>query len=196
VVDKGDQPGNYLEASASCMFVYALAKGYRKGYLDNTKLAAAQKGYEGMIDDLITVDAQNAVHLNYICKVGGLGGNPYRDGSYEYYLGEPVVTDDPKGVGAFILACVEIERAEDAVTSLKKMEELEVVVSPNPVNDQLFVNIPNHNSGFTYSVSNSLGEQVSSGFTSPVDMSHLAPGIYYLKINDQERMTVKKIIKQ
>ena len=111
VLDQGGREGNYLEASASCMFVYAIAKGTRKGYLDNDRLAIARKGYRGILRDLITVDGQGLVSLERICAVAGLGGNPYRDGSYEYYVGEPVASNDYKGVGPFILASIELEHS-------------------------------------------------------------------------------------
>jgi unsaturated rhamnogalacturonyl hydrolase len=110
ILDKGGNPGNYLESSASCMFVYALAKGVRMGYLPAGYKAIAEKGYKGIIKEFISTDNDGQINLNKTVSVGGLGGNPYRDGSYEYYLSEKVVTNDMKGVGSFILASVEIER--------------------------------------------------------------------------------------
>ncbi len=110
VMDKANKTGNYPEASASCMFVYALAKGAREGYLPSSYLTVAKKGYQGILDKFITTDASGQVNLNGTVSVGGLGGKPYRDGSYKYYLSEKVVQNDPKGVGAFIQASVEIER--------------------------------------------------------------------------------------
>jgi unsaturated rhamnogalacturonyl hydrolase len=109
VLDKQTAKGNYLEASAACMFVYALAKGARNGYLANTYLYVAQKGYRAIVDRFIKTDANGQVNLEGTVIVGGLGGNPYRDGSYEYYLSEKVITNDPKGVGAFLLAANEME---------------------------------------------------------------------------------------
>jgi unsaturated rhamnogalacturonyl hydrolase len=109
VLDQGERTGNYLEASASCMFVYAIAKGVRRGYLPTHFLDLARKGYLGILGNLIEIDARGLVNLNHICAVAGLGGTPYRDGSYEYYVSTPVVTNDYKGVGAFILASVEME---------------------------------------------------------------------------------------
>ena len=44
--------------------------------------------------------------------VAGLGGTPYRDGSFEYYVQEPIATNDFKGAGPFILAALELEKAE------------------------------------------------------------------------------------
>jgi unsaturated rhamnogalacturonyl hydrolase len=106
-----DQPGrakNYLEASASSMFVYALAKGARLGYLDARYRDVAQRGFRGLVANLIEVDAAGLVTLNGVCQVAGLGGKQQRDGSYEYYVSEPVVANDFKGVGAFILAALEL----------------------------------------------------------------------------------------
>ena len=110
VLDKGTEKGNYLEASASCMFVYALAKGVRKGYLPASYKQIAQKGYQGIINKFIETDANGQVNLNGTVSVAGLGGTPYRDGSYQYYLSEKVVQNDAKGVGAFIMAAVEMEK--------------------------------------------------------------------------------------
>lgn len=111
VVDKAGAKGNYLEASAACMFVCALGKAVRQGYLPASYLAVARKGYQGITTQFIESDVAG-VDLKGTVSVAGLGGNPYRDGSYEYYLSEKVVTNDPKGVGAFLLASVEMERAE------------------------------------------------------------------------------------
>jgi unsaturated rhamnogalacturonyl hydrolase len=111
VLDRASQKGNYLEASVSCMFTYALAKGVRKGYLPGSYLAVAQKGYKAIVSRFIKTDASGNVNLEGTVSVGGLGGNPYRDGSYEYYLSEKVVTNDPKGIGAFLMASNEMESA-------------------------------------------------------------------------------------
>ncbi len=111
ILDQGRRAGNYHEASASCMFVYALAKAVRQGVLAPAYLAAARNGYQGILDNLIRVDEQGLVNLEKTVGVGGLGGNPYRDGSFEYYVGEKTITNDYKGVGPFVLASLEIESA-------------------------------------------------------------------------------------
>ncbi len=111
VLDQGARAGNYLEASASCMFTYAIAKAARKGYLPEDWLDIARNSYQGIVRELITVDEHNLVTLERVCAVAGLGGNPYRDGSYEYYVGEQVRPNDYKGVGPFILASLELEGA-------------------------------------------------------------------------------------
>ena len=100
---------NYFEASASCQFTYSIAKGVRKGYLPASKLAIAQKAYAGIVKRFIKVE-DGQTNLHGTVKVSGLGGNPYRDGSFEYYMSEPVIVNDPKGVGAFLLASTEMEK--------------------------------------------------------------------------------------
>ena len=118
VLDQGDRPGNYLEASASCMFVYALAKGVRLGYLGDSALEVARRGYAGILERFVTVDEgtplapAGLVNVHHICSVGGLGGKPYRDGSFEYYVGEKVMSNEYKGAGAFLLASTEMEQLE------------------------------------------------------------------------------------
>lgn len=112
VVDQGGKPGNYLEASASSMFAYALAKGARMGYLDSKYKVPAERAFQGILKELVTVDEKGLVHLHHVCAVAGLGGNPYRDGSYEYYVSEPQRTNDFKGYGAFLLAALELESLE------------------------------------------------------------------------------------
>ncbi len=109
VMDQGTRKGNYLETSASSMFVYALGKGVRMGYLDESLLPVAKKGYGGIQKKFVETDETGNLHLNGTVSVGGLGGEPYRDGSYEYYLSEPLRRDDLKGVAPFIMASVEME---------------------------------------------------------------------------------------
>lgn len=109
VVDKIKGKGNYMEASGTAMFVYGLAKGVRMGYLNKSYLQYAKKGYQGMLKNFITTDAKGTPHYEKVVLVSGLGGNPYRDGTYEYYLKEPIRRDDLKGVAPFIMASVEME---------------------------------------------------------------------------------------
>ncbi|MDZ7268957.1 MAG: glycoside hydrolase family 88 protein [candidate division KSB1 bacterium] len=114
VLDQGSRDGNFPEASASAMFVYALAKAVRNGYLESSYLAVAEKGYRGILANFIKVEPDGLVTLTQICQVAGLGGKPYRDGSYEYYISTPVVSNDLKGVGPFLMASVEMERLQQA----------------------------------------------------------------------------------
>jgi unsaturated rhamnogalacturonyl hydrolase len=110
-----NQPKNYVEASASSMLVYTLAKGVRKGYLPATYLANAKRGYDGILKQFIKVE-DGTTNLHGTVSVSGLGGNPYRDGSFEYYMSEKVIVNDPKGMGAFIKASNEMELFPTAYT--------------------------------------------------------------------------------
>lgn len=109
ILDLPDRQGNYREASASCMFAYGLAKAARLGYIGPEYSSAAAKAYAGIVKEFISVDEEGHTNLNGICSVGGLGGCPYRDGSFEYYMSEKVVANDSKGVGAFLMAGAELE---------------------------------------------------------------------------------------
>ncbi len=99
---------NYFEASASSQFVYAIAKGVRKGYLPAEKIKIAEKGYAGIVKQFIKTE-NGQTNLYGTVKVSGLGGKPYRDGSFAYYMSEPVIVNDPKGMGAFLLASNEMD---------------------------------------------------------------------------------------
>ena len=110
VLDQGDREGNYLEASGSSMFTYTFAKGAHKGYLPEKYLGIAEKAYSGILENLISIEDNGVVNLNKVCGVAGLGGDPYRDGSYEYYVNEIIRSNDPKGTGPFILASLELNK--------------------------------------------------------------------------------------
>ena len=110
VLDQPNRAGNYHEASASSMFVYALAKGARKGYLNYDYRQSAERGFDGLIREFVSVDSTGVVSLKGIVSVSGLGGPQNRSGTFAYYMSEPVVSNDPKGVGAFILAADELGR--------------------------------------------------------------------------------------
>ena len=111
VTDKGGEKGNYLEASGSSMFAYAFAKGVNKGYLPAKYKKLANKAFDGLTKVLIKkVDEDGGITLTNCCQVAGLGGTPYRDGSYEYYINERKKDNDPKATGPFILAALELNR--------------------------------------------------------------------------------------
>lgn len=109
VLDQGGREGNYFEATASSMFVYALLKAVRKGYISREYKETGDKGYKGILANLVRDNGDGSISLTGCCAVAGLGGNPFRDGSYEYYIKEPVRDNDPKGVGPFIMASLEYE---------------------------------------------------------------------------------------
>ena len=118
VLDQGERKGNYLEATASSMFVYALAKGVNHGYLPRDYVPAIEKGYRGIVENLVKDDGNGKWSLTQCCAVAGLGGSSSngraRDGSFDYYISEPVVTNDLKGVGPFILAGIEVQQLPGA----------------------------------------------------------------------------------
>jgi len=117
VMDQGQRKGNYLEATASAMFVYALAKGVNDGELSRDAIPAVLKGYDGLVTKLIKTDGGN-ISLTQCCSVAGLGSasanGRMRDGSFDYYVSEPVVRNDLKGVGPFILAGIEVQKILDS----------------------------------------------------------------------------------
>ena len=113
VMDMPHAKGNYLESSCSAMFIYTLLKGIRMGYLPEHFKKVALKAYKGYLKNFIKVDNKGLVTVTHVCSVAGLGGKPYRSGSFEYYIGEKQRDNDPKAVGPFIKASLEIERLEE-----------------------------------------------------------------------------------
>jgi len=160
VTDKAGAKGNYLESSASAMFVYALAKGVRKGWLPVKYEAAAERGYNGLLAHEVTVDAAGAVHLANTVGGCGLGASsataPYRDGSYAYYVGEKIVTDDAKGYGAMLMAASEAAVAGHATEA----RGLKVVVDAW-YNSQVRVNAAGQTESYHYKWS----DHANSGYS-------------------------------
>ena len=111
VVDQGGREGNYLETSGSSMIAYAMLKGARLGILDKEYTAKGEKTFRGIVEKYLSF-SDGALNLGGICLVAGLGpeNNRRRDGSYEYYISEPVVENDAKGVAPFLLCYTEIKR--------------------------------------------------------------------------------------
>lgn len=114
VLDRPGAPGNYFESSAACMFAYALQRGVRLGYLPPHYSENAVRAWQGILGHFVRTDASGDVTITGTVKGIGLGGNPYHDGSYAYYVDAPVMSNDPKGVGAFLLASTEMELAPGA----------------------------------------------------------------------------------
>lgn len=114
VVDCGGREGNYLETSGSSMIAYAMLKGARLGVIDESYAALGRKTFDGICKKYLTVSENGELHLGGICLVAGLGPeeNKRRDGSYEYYISEPVVENDAKGVAPFLLCYTEVLRTQ------------------------------------------------------------------------------------
>ncbi|SHE74257.1 glycoside hydrolase family 88/105 protein [Dysgonomonas macrotermitis] len=112
VTNMGDKEGNYLESSGSSMLVYFLYKAMNKGYINKEYKAAADKGFDGLVKEFIKKEADGTYTITNCCAVAGLGGDKkYRDGSFEYYISEPIIENDPKSVPTFIWAAMEHEKA-------------------------------------------------------------------------------------
>jgi unsaturated rhamnogalacturonyl hydrolase len=111
VLDKPAEKGNYFESSAAGMFVYSLAKGVRLGYLPRHYLVNARRGWNGMLTHFVATAPDGSITITGTIKGIDLGSAPSHDGSFAYYTGAPVISNDPKGVGAFLLAGTEIELA-------------------------------------------------------------------------------------
>lgn len=111
VLDEPGREGNYLEATGSIMFVYARLKAIRKGWLPESGLAAALADYERFVKRFVKENEDGTISITDCCAVAGLGGKSMRDGTFEYYISEPVIENDCKGVGPFIWASLEYEKA-------------------------------------------------------------------------------------
>ena len=112
VTDQGAREGNYLESSATALFIYTLAKAINKGYIGNEYIEPTQKAFDGMVKTFTRLEEDGSYTITNCCAVAGLGGDSkrYRDGSFEYYISEPIIENDPKSVGSFILAAIEYEK--------------------------------------------------------------------------------------
>ena len=108
VLDRPGAEGNYQESTVSAMFCYVFAKAANKGYLPKKYYKEAQKVFDGIVTNKIEEDGQGFWNLIDCCSVAGLGGKPYRSGTYEYYINERIGKNDPKGVGPLIFAALEL----------------------------------------------------------------------------------------
>jgi len=115
VVNYGEMDNNYLETSGSSIMAYAILKGVRLGILPKEYSEYGEKAFDGVTREKLSVDESGDIHLDGICLVAGLGGDNRRPGTYDYYMSEPVVKDDAKGVGPYLLAYTEIRRIRGSV---------------------------------------------------------------------------------
>lgn len=110
VLDECGREGNYLETSCTSMFAYTFLKGSLHGYLPKEFYQYGMKAYDGLNKNFIREDPDGTISLTRVCGVAGLGGNPYRDGSFEYYVNEIIRDNDPKGVGPYIMTSLIVEK--------------------------------------------------------------------------------------
>lgn len=97
---------NYAESSCSAMFIYGLMAGWQMGLAGEEAKAMAMESMDALWAQNVITAADGYPELTKICKVAGLGGNPYRSGSYEYYVTEVVCSGDTKGTAPFLMSCV------------------------------------------------------------------------------------------
>jgi len=146
VMDEPNREGNYLEATCSSMFAYVMLKAYNKGYLGTKYRDAGVKAYQGIIKNFIRVNADQTISLTKCCEVAGLGPgvsakvlkaapnvkeNKRRDGSFEYYISEPIRDNDAKGVGPFIWASLEMEKLGYNTSNVTASIDRHAVVNRN-----------------------------------------------------------------
>lgn len=200
VLDKPQGKGNYFESSASSMFVYALAKGVRNGYLPASFFAVADKGFKGMQKEFVAQVAPGRINLKGTVSVSGLGGKPYRDGSYEYYISEKVITNDPKGVGSFILAANEME-----IAALPKPGLGKTVLLDSYFNNETRVDQSNHqiswhykwdelpNGGFSFfgNLFNNAGFKTNTLYHAPTAANLKGAAVYIIVDPDNEKENPK-----
>ncbi len=193
--DGPEKEKNYFEASASSQFVYAIAKGVRLGYVPSTKIEIARKGYEGLVNKFVK-EENGQTNLHGTVKVSGLGGKPYRDGSFEYYMSEPVIVNDPKGVGAFILAANEMDLLPTLNTANKKTVLLDDYFNAEKKKNAVGNEIAWHykwneksNGGFYFlgNIFNSYGFITTTLSTAPTKKSLKKSSIYIIVDADHEK---------
>ncbi|RZL19139.1 MAG: glycoside hydrolase family 88 protein, partial [Pedobacter sp.] len=178
---------------------YGLAKGVRKGWLPKSFTAAANKGYAGLKKEFIESAGTDRINLTKTVSVSGLGGKPkYRDGSFEYYISEKVITNDPKGVGSFICASAEME-----IAALPKPGKGLTVTVDNFFNNEYMTGptgdkIPFHylwdeddNNGFSLfgKIFNNAGVATSTLKTAPTTANLKGTNIYIIVDPDTEKET-------
>jgi unsaturated rhamnogalacturonyl hydrolase len=195
VTDKGGQAGNYLESSGSAMFIFGLAKGVRMGYLPDSYLPAIKKGFDGIIKTFVETDANGNVHYTKAVGGAGLGGTPYRDGTYDYYVKEPTRTDDLKAIGPFMQACVEMDMLEQMAVGKGKN-----VVIDNFFNNEYRNGLKFHylwndrfDSGYSFlgTIFNDFGAKTSTLSTEPTQENLKNANVYIIVDPDTKKETEK-----
>ncbi|QQS98322.1 glycoside hydrolase family 88 protein [Sphingobacterium spiritivorum] len=190
---------NYFESSASSMFVYGLAKSVRKGYISESYLPAVRKGYQGLLKEFVTTAGPDRVDLNKTVAVSGLGGSKnYRDGSFEYYMSEPVISNDPKGVGPFMLAALELEwinapkKGKGKVVTLDNYYNNEYKIEPSGLKEPYhYLWNGEDNNGFSFMgrIFNRTGANINTLRTAPDAQQLKGSNIYIIVDPDTEKET-------
>lgn len=193
---------NYIESSATCMITYSILKAIRKGYVSDSYLPAARKAYEGILNNFIETSGDTVI-INNDCQVGGLGGSSGRNGSFDYYMSEPIVTSevDGKPIGPFILASLEYESISTKLTLTEKsLSKLVVYNLPNQTL-RLQLNL-NNATPVKISLLDLTGKDVltivnenfiDGTHTKDIQLSNLDKGIYLLQYTDNNSTSTQKV---
>lgn len=198
IPDLPQRKGNYPEASASCMLAYTFAKASRLGYIPADYAADAALAYRGILQTFVEEAPGGAINLKGTVAVSGLGGKPYRDGSFEYYMSEPVVVNDPKGMGAFILCAAEMEMQAQLTTGIGKTILLDTYFNNEWKNDATGRQVRWHytwddrsNGGFHFlgHLFQRNGARLQSLSAAPTAASLAHAGVYILVDPDTEKET-------
>jgi unsaturated rhamnogalacturonyl hydrolase len=110
VLDSPKREGNYVESSCSAMFTYAFLKGSRLGLLDEKFKSIGRECFDKFVKRFVKENEDGTISVTDCCAVAGLGGKNMRDGSFDYYINEPIRDNDPKTIGPFVLSCLELNR--------------------------------------------------------------------------------------
>lgn len=200
VVDLPNRKPNYLESSASAMLAYTLAKGARMGYISGKYVVNARKAFDGLVKNKLTTDGSGFTHLEGTVSVSGLGGKPYRDGSFDYYMSEKVVQNDPKGMGVFIKAANEIEMLSTVGTGKNRNVVLDNFFNNEWIKGPSGKQIPFHyvwkersNNGYHFlgNIFQQFGAKISTLKQSPTAAGLKNASVYIIVDPDTEKETAK-----
>lgn len=104
VLDMGADERNWLETSCSSLFVYAAAKAYRLGIIDESYMDMITSGYEGVLSK--TTMNGDCLNVTGVCIGTGVE-------YLEYYFNRPTVENDLHGMGAFLLMSTEVYKIKE-----------------------------------------------------------------------------------
>ena len=114
VVNRGGIEPNYLETSGSAIFAYAIMKSARIGLLPPSYFSFGEKAFDGICSRYLSVE-NGELQLDGICLVAGLGNVERREGTFDYYMREPIVKNEAKGVAPLVLAYIELLKKHEPV---------------------------------------------------------------------------------
>jgi unsaturated rhamnogalacturonyl hydrolase len=199
----GPANGNYLESSASIMFIYTMLKAVRLGYIDSSYKNIATKAYTGYLTTFVT-ESNGKLTISNTCGTAGLGGSGNRSGTFAYYMSEAKTSNDGKTTGPFILASLEIENKATDLKQITSTNKLDFKISSNPVINSLVVTFSlDKPSNVDFSVLDINGKVIntihyeynSAGeYRETIPVTNLSDGIYMLKMKSDRQTQSQKFI--